>query len=53
MELKSKVREHSKEYKDLSTLKIDKSKNDQIKKADIHLTAKISEKLKISAEQER
>lgn len=53
MELNSKVREHSKEYEDQSTLKIHKSKNDQIKKGDIHLTAKISEKLKISADQKR
>lgn len=53
MELKSKVREHIKECKNQSTLKIHKSKNDQIRKADVHLTAKIPETFKTAAEQER
>lgn len=53
MERKRKAREHSKEYKNQSTLKIHKSKNDLIKKADIHLTPNIPEKFKISAEQEK
>lgn len=48
MKIKSKVREHGKEYKNDSTLKIHKSKNDQIKKADAHLTAKTSEKFDFS-----
>lgn len=48
MEIKSKVRDHGKEHKNDSTLKIHKSKNNQIKKADIHLIAKIPEKFDFS-----